>query len=83
MNLFMRRILVLHMETMNMVLIFQGIQARELEELVGELIKDMTNLCMELEAVLQRQYLAKRMVSISNMDFQITEHPNLHMLMRI
>lgn len=83
MNLFMRRILVLHMETMNMVLIFQGIQAWELEELVGELSKDMTNLRMELEAVLQRQYLAKRMVSISNMDFQITEHPNLHMLMHI
>lgn len=66
-----------------MVLIFQGIQARELEELVGELSKDMTSLGMELEAVLQRQYLAKRMVSISNMDFQITEHPNLHTLMRI
>lgn len=84
MSLLTRRALVPHTETTNMPLIFQGIQSQELKGLVGELLsKGMTNAGMELQPVLWRQYLARRMVLMSNMDFQITEHPNLLMLMCI
>lgn len=43
------------------------------------MIKDMKNLGMEVVAISQTHCLAKGMVIISSMDFQIMQHPNLQM----